>query len=305
MLPKTAIIGATGFLGRAFLAAHREIHFDCIGADVGPCGQGIRFIDLFSPVSAPLKLAESGHKEALILAGIAGLAECDQDKERTRKVNVEGTLGLVKQLVNEGIKPVFFSSDVIFDGTTGLYDDGFIPGPVNEYARQKAEVEMRMKEICRDGNYLIVRLSKVFSLDKGGGTLFDEMAATLASGGPLRVADDQIFSPIFIRDVIDIVSILQVKNITGVININPPEAWSRYDLALTLAQYMQVSSDYIKKISLDDLQGGFKRPKNTTMKVDKMLRETGYSFKPTKYYIERIAKNWQKEVDSQKEKEVF
>ncbi|GEM_PF-2681474 len=153
-----------------------------------------------------------------------------------------------------------------------------------------------MKEICTRGNYLIIRISKVFSFDKGDGILFDEMASILVSGGLLRAAHDQIFSPVFVLDLVNLVTILQTKGVTGVININSSEIWSRYDLALVLAQRMGVSSDHVEKISLVDLQEAFSRPKNTIMKTDKLMRETGYKFTPTIQYIKRIAENW-KESD--------
>lgn len=292
MVPKTAVIGATGFIGKFFFAAHRRIHRDCMGTSRDTGREDMSYLDLFSPEIAPLKLAKSGHQAALILAGIAKLAACEKEKKLTRKINVDGTLDFVQHLVDEGIKPIFFSSDNVFDGVTGLYDEESLPNPLNEYGRQKAEVESRMKEICTKGNYLIVRISKVFSLDKGDGTLFDEMASILKSGGLVRAAYDQIFSPIFVLDLVKLVTILQMKGVTGVININSPEIWSRYDLALALAQCMGVSSDRIEKISLTDLREGFSRSKNTTMKTDKLLRGTGYKFTPMMRYIERIAESW-------------
>lgn len=292
MPPKTAIIGATGFMGKFFFKAYRETYHDCIGTSRDADRKDMFFLDLSAPAIAPLGLAESGHQDALILAGMINLAECEQEKGLTKKINVEGVSDLVKQLARDGIKPIFFSSDIIFDGVAGLYDEGSIPNPLNEYAKQKVEVESRIKEICRDGNYLIFRFGKTFSLEKGDGTLLDEMASTLKSGGSLRAAYDQIFSPIFVLDVINIVMALQMKNVTGVINISSPEVWSRYDLAVALGECMGVDSNRVKRISLDDLQETFKRPKNTSIKASKILREIDYKFKPMMRHIEQIAESW-------------
>lgn len=272
------------------------MYADCVGTSRNPHKAGMSFLDLFLPMGAPLKLRESGHQDALIIAGITKIAECEKEKEWTRKINVEGTLSLVRQLVNDGIKPVFFSSDLVFDGRRGLYTEESIPSPLNEYARQKVEVESRIKEICRDGNYLIVRLPKTFSINKGDGTLFDEMASILNSGQSFRAAYDQVLSPIYIVDVVRIVMLLQVKKATGIIHVCSPEVWSRYDLALALADWMGVDSGYIEKISLDDLQETFKRPKNTSMKADKMKRETGYQFAPITNYVKKTAENWRLET---------
>lgn len=92
------------------------------------------------------------------------------------------------------------------------------------------------------------------------------MAATLRSGGIVRAADDQIFSPICIFDLVKLVMLLQIKGVRGVINISSPQVWSRFDLALALAKCMEVDLTRIQKISLDDLQEPFRRSKNTSRK---------------------------------------
>lgn len=297
MVPKTAIIGATGFIGKAFYAAHHRIHPDCVGTTRDMRRKYLRYLDLSSPVLEPLELAQSGHREALILAGMANPALCEKDKGLARKVNVDGTLELIEKLVAEGIKPVFFSSDVVFDGMTGEYAEDSPVNPLNEYGRQKVEVEAGSKKICSGGNYLVVRIPKTFSLNKGDGSLFDEMAAVFRRGGTVRAASDQIFSPIFVLDLVRAVMVLQTRGATGVIHISPAEIWSRYDLALALARCMGVDSGLVEKIALADLGENFRRPKNTTMRTDRLIRETGYEFPPMMRYIEKVAENWRTETD--------
>lgn len=293
MLPKTAIIGATGFIGKHFYEEYRKVHPDCVGTSRDGNRKDMSYLDLASPNITPLNLTGTGHRAALILAGITKLAVCEQEKELTWQVNVDGVLDLVRQLADQGIKPVYFSSD-IFQREDGDHNETSEPKPLNEYARQKAAVEAGIKDICGNGNYLIIRLSKTFSMNKGDGTLFDEMAANLSAGKQLRAAHDQVFSPVYVMDVVKIVSILQSKDASGVINVNPPEVWSRYDMAVTLAEHMGVGTDRIERISLNDLNESFKRPKNTTLNPGLMLRMTGYQFKPTEDHIRQIAQNWKK-----------
>lgn len=290
-LPKTAVIGASGFIGSAFLSRYRQIYSDTIGTARNLSGKNVLHLDLLDPDIAQLRLSETGHKEALILSAISKIDKCEKEKEITRKVNVEGTLELIRQLVKEGIKPIFFSSDYVFDGITGNYADDAPTNPITEYGRQKAEVEAAIGETSK-GNYLVVRLSKVFSLKKGDGSLLDEMAGILASGGIVRAAFDQIFCPTLLSDVVNAVAFLQMKGITGIVNVCSAEPWSRYDLALTLAKSIGIDSSRICRISLDDI--GFKttRPKNTSMIPKRLLSGTCIKFTPILEYIEQTASNW-------------
>lgn len=291
LLPQTIIIGAIGLLGREFSSVHRKYYPGCLGTTRDPARKDFAYLDLACPDITPLRLAASGYQDALILAGISKIATCQDNKELSRRINYTGTLTLIQQLVKEGIKPIFFSSDYVFNGKSGNYDDEAPPDPLNEYGRHKAEIEARLKEICH-GKYLVVRLSKIFSLEKGNGTIFDEMASILSSGGTVWSASDQIFSLTLISDLVNVVTTLQRNNATGVYNICSPEVWSRYDLALRMAECLGVAPRKVQKISLDELGESFTRPKNTSMATKRLDRDVNYRFTPIMHCIRKIAENW-------------
>ncbi len=68
-LPKTAVGGAGGFLGRRLMAAHRAVHPDCVGTFHT---QGQPVVDLFKPDIAPLNLQGTGHQEVIAVGGNYG-----------------------------------------------------------------------------------------------------------------------------------------------------------------------------------------------------------------------------------------
>lgn len=291
-VPKTVVIGASGFLGGNFLLSHRYIHPSCIGTTrKADNTRNIASLDLLSPNIIPVKLAETGHTDALILTGITKIERCEREKELSKKVNVHGTLELIRQLVSEGIKPIYFSSDYVFDGKTGGYTDDASTNPITEYGRQKAEVEAKIGEIS-EGNYLVVRLSKIFSLQRDDNSLLDEMANILASKGRVKAAYDQVFCPTLISDVIDAVGCLQAKGVVGVVNVCSPEAWSRYEIAIELAKAMRIDTNSIFRISLEEMRFDSRRPKNTSMIAKRLSTETQIKFSPILECIRLVANNW-------------
>jgi dTDP-4-dehydrorhamnose reductase len=288
-IPKTVVIGANGFLGRNFLLSYKSIYPDCVGTTRHP--EDPNFLDLVNPDISSLQLSKKGYQQALILAAMPNIAICENEKDRTRKVNVDGTLSLIRQLVKEKIRPIFASTDCIFDGIVGSYEDETPPNPIIEYGKQKSEVEKQIKEIC-DHNYLTIRLSKVFSLVKGDGSLLDEMASTLASGGIIQAAYNQVFCPTLVSDLISVVLKMQEKNFKETFNVCSPEKWSRYDLAMKLAGAMNRNADKVKRISLDDLGESFRRPKNTTLSVERLQEAIDFDFTPIDQSIMNVAQNW-------------
>ena len=204
---------------------------------------------------------------------------------------------LIKQLVGEGIKPIIFSSDMVFDGTLGNYNEDSPLKPLNAYGWFKSELEAYMREKC-NGRYLIFRLGKVLNLEKNSGSILDEMASTLVSGKVVRAAHDQIFNLAPIQDLISVVLTLQKKDACGVYNVCSPEVWSRYDLALQMAESLEIDKSKIQKISLDDLIEPFKRPKNTSMSTKKLHQEIGFTFTSIRGCVHQVAENWKSNLSN-------
>jgi dTDP-4-dehydrorhamnose reductase len=290
-LPKTVVIGAGGYLGRHLLAAHREAGSDALGVDV--VGEWPHLLDLAAPDIRPLRLRESGFEYAIIAAAVAGLARCEQDKEYTRARNVTGTLELARQLVQEGVTPIFFSTDAVFDGREGGYREGSPTNPLNEYGAQKAEVERRLPEVSQ-GRYLICRLGKVFGLTRGDRTLLDEMAGRLTQGQEVAAARDMIFCPVLVHDVIRAVLELQTVGATGLFNVCGLEVWSRFDLAQAVARALAADPALVRGVSLDDLREPFGRPKRTDMVCGKLRATIDLEFQPMAACIAALAKQYQK-----------
>jgi dTDP-4-dehydrorhamnose reductase len=224
----------------------------------------------------------------MIAAAVCRMSLCEQDKESTFQCNVERALYLAQYFAQRGITPILFSTDYVYDGIAGDYTEASRPNPLNEYGRQKVVLEELLPSVCGD-NYLLIRPGKVFGLEKGDKTLFDEMASHLTQHIPIRAAYDQIFSPIAIQDLIQAVFSLQRLRLKGVFNICGQEKWSRYDLGLKIAEKLLVPLHLVEPISLDDLKETFKRPKCTTMRLDKLLQNIEIEMTSMEEYIEKIA----------------
>jgi dTDP-4-dehydrorhamnose reductase len=284
------VIGGGGLVGRALLEAHKRARPLTEGTSRTGIG-GLKRLDLLNPDISGLNLR--GVRDALITASLSGIAHCQNDPDGTRKINVEGTLKLMHMLYDEGVRPVFFSSDYVFDGKRGGYADDAPVRPSTEYGRQKAEVEEAMMEMT-GGRGLALRLSKVFTLAKGDGTLFDEMASALSSGKTVRAATDQVFNPIALADVVRATLVAQAERIKGIVNVCSSESWTRYELAVELAARMGVDASLVEPIKLGEV--GIERPLDTSMKPQRLLDELGLRPASIRDALRAVADNWSRIV---------
>lgn len=293
-LPRTVVIGADGFIGRHLHGAYRQHLPDCLGTSYHRRAPDLAYFDLLKPEVAPLRLVETRHKAAIITAAVTKVNHCEENKQFTRKVNVEGTISLVHQLNEIKVLPIFLSSDYVFSGAKESgYTDFDPPCPNTEYGEQKAVVE---KEIASTGKpYIIIRLSKVFDLEKGSNTLLDEMANRLVRGEEVLAAYDQLFCPTWIDDVVNAILEIQRYRIRGLINVCSPEAWTRYDLALAVAKTLGCNLSLVKKISLDELPAGSKRPKKINMVCLRLRNEADVHFTLMSDCLEKLKQAYQNE----------
>jgi len=205
-------------------------------------------------------------------------------------VNVEGTLEAARQIARLGMRLVYLSSDYVFSGRDGPYADDARPSPGTEYGRQKAQVERELPSLAAD--HLVMRLSKIFGLERGDGTLLDEMAAALATGEEIAAATDQRFCPTLVTDFVNAFAAFQRSGDRGIVNVCSPESCSRHEIACRLAVAMRVARQRVRRIALHDLPSMRQRPLDTTMTCRRLHAVTEMEFTPLAASLERVAANY-------------
>jgi dTDP-4-dehydrorhamnose reductase len=250
----------------------------------------LTYFDLRRPALDALRLEETGHRAVLIASAKPNVDFCEREKEAARAVNVLGTLELIRQVSRTSMQVIFLSSDYVFEGRTGQYDDAAEVKPTTEYGRQKAFVEKELPSLS--DNFLILRLSKIFGLEKGDRTLLDDLACSLHSGRTVRVARDQVFCPTFVGDLVGAIQAIQARGLKGLLNVCSPEACPRHTVARLLAAAMRVDSALVESIGLHDIPAMANRPLDTSMKCSRLNREVGVSFRPLQASVRAVAENW-------------
>jgi dTDP-4-dehydrorhamnose reductase len=295
--PKIAVIGAAGLVGSRLFAAYRSEHPDLIGTDWKGRG-GLRTLDLANPDISGLRLAETGHRAAVIAAvGSKRFDVCETKKDYTRARNVDGTVDLGRRLRGAGLMVVHISTDGVFGGERGGYRETDEPEPVNEYGRQKRAAEVGLLE-ATGGAALVLRVGQIFGAKMGDGTLPDQIAGRLAAGETVDAAFDQAFTPTALDDLPDAIAALVAAGARGLCHLAGPESWTRLAVAQRLAEGLGSDRSKVRRISLDQIPGEFARPKNLSLKCER-LKELGLALTPASRVLDLVIANYlTKETES-------
>ncbi|MCH9632029.1 MAG: dTDP-4-dehydrorhamnose reductase [Chlamydiae bacterium] len=267
---KIIIIGCSGYVGSQLFQFYNSRDAETLGTSRHDSKKHPYF-DLNNPSLDFLDQLSAKYTTAIICAAIPNIAKCENAPKETFSQNVLGTLNLAQQLVKRNIKPVFFSSDVVFDGKADLYQDESAANPINEYGSQKLLLEQLVPKICDD--YLMIRLSKTFSVERQDETFLHQLAKQVYSGKSIRAASDLVFNPINISDVIKAIDLLIQNNCNGTYNISGTETTSWYLLANQLADAIGLSKNKIEETSIDEFGKGASRAKKLNVQPKKLLSE--------------------------------
>lgn len=287
---KTAIIGASGYIGRHLLQSYRQSFPDCVGTAFSNPAPDLVPFDIREPNLAALRLEETGHEAVIITSAKPNIAFCEQHPAAAYAVNVAGTLELIRQIGRTSLSVIFLSSDYVFEGTRGNYSDTDETNPTTEYGRQKAIVEREIPSLVK--NFLILRLSKVYGLQKNDGTFLDNLAQSMVNDQEIFAAIDQYFCPVEITDLIRAVRTVQATETSRSIHICSSEIWSRHEIATTLANEMGVNLGRIKKVRLHEIPSLMGRPQNLSMRASSLKCTTKLVLTSLVQSLKQIAANW-------------
>ena len=270
------ILGGSSYVGRhlfARLGPERAI----ATYNRHPIPDGVHYDALSMSLPDILERPET-ISHAVILLGDTNPETCAEDPERSQFLNVESIKRAIDGLLQLQIKPVFTSSEFVFDGMKGNYTETDPADPILLYGRQKVEVEQYLEEVC--GDYIVARLAKVFGAERGDRTLFTGWLDAIERGQrTIRCAEDQVFSPIYVGDVVEGLIRLMEAGAQGVFHLSSREPFSRLALLeMLLADVQKVSPVQVEvtPCSIHDFGLREKRPLDVSMIPDTLMAVTGF-----------------------------
>ncbi|MBI4586610.1 MAG: SDR family oxidoreductase [Planctomycetes bacterium] len=288
-LPPLAIFGASGFIGR-HLAEYFSHHAEevwgsyCHGA---PPKRGQSFhYDLLASDPEEFFDRRKNIQVAVLCAGITNVERCKNNLALSTAVNGAGLKRLVQELAKRRIRPVFLSSDCVFDGKKAEYREIDRPGPTTVYGRQKVEVEEFIKE--RSEKYLIVRLSKIFGTELSDGSLFTSWLEKAAKKEKIFSARDQFIQPTWAGDLARSIHGLLKNDLGGVYHLASAEFSSRLALAQKFFAHLDLDPSLIVDCSIHDFNLAETRAEKIRLCSDKFHEETGCRFRSTDECFEEI-----------------
>lgn len=200
------------------------------------------------------------------VAGATDVERCESQPQWAMDCNCRGPLALAQAASN--IPFVYFSTEYVFDGVDGPYDEESPTSPISAYGRSKLCGE---QEILRaHASPLIVRTTVVFGPDPAQKNFLYTLRRLVGSGKTMRVPSDQISTPTYNRDLATATLSLVNSGQTGIFNVCGPELLSRYDFALMAAKRLALDTSLIYSVPTSELNQRAPRPLAAGLNIAKL-----------------------------------
>jgi dTDP-4-dehydrorhamnose reductase len=197
-------------------------------------------------------------------AALSRSPECQANPALAHKLNVEVTARLAD--LAAAIPFVFFSSDLVFDGRAGYYDESAPVNPLSVYAETKVAAE---RIVLANPAHTVIRTSLNGGASPTGDRGFNEqMRRAWQAGQTLRLFTDEFRSPIHAEATARAVWELVARNKTGLYHVAGSQRLSRVQIGQLLAARWPELNPRIESASLKDYSGA-PRPPDTSLNCAK------------------------------------
>jgi len=270
---KALVVGASGLVGGALMRALRAARIDCVGTYGAHPQAGLVALDITSPDQLRACLERYRPESVFLAAALTHVDYCEDHPDEAFKINLEGPRALAEAGRAIGAQVVFYSTDYVFDGKAGPYDEEAHAAPLSIYGRSKWAAEQALQEILE--YVLILRTTGVFGWDLNSKNFAMQVYHKVRARERMTIPMDQFGNPTLADYLAEMSLALAQRGVLGIVNVVGKDLIARSDFARALVQLYEGSPDLVVPVPTESLQQKALRPHYGGLRTEKLERLLG------------------------------
>ncbi len=261
--------------------------FDVIGTHYSFATNDTEYFDVFDQSKTTFDIRAFSPDAVVHTGALTHVDYCETHEDESYRHTVASTEAAIALANDFGARFVYISSDYVFDGEDGPYDENAETHPISVYGRHKLLAEKMVREQCE--NYLILRITNVYGSEIRGKNFVAFLAKTAEAEEEktLRLPVDQFATPINAADIAKVLVALLNDNKQGIYNIASDEYLSRVELAERVLKHFPGHKVKVEAIRTEDLGQAAPRPLFGGLKNNKIKGEyPKMDFSTVEEYVE-------------------
>jgi dTDP-4-dehydrorhamnose reductase len=297
-MKKVLITGSNGLLGQALNQLFQK-RFRVLStgiediAVVKTSENGYQILDVIDFAKCKAVINEFKPDVIVNAASFTQVDECENKREQCWQVNVKAVENLANLARRHDIHLIHYSTDYVFNGKNGPYQEADRPQPLGYYGKSKLASENVLRQIgCP---FSIIRTCVLYGTGMAvKKNFFLWILENLQKEKPISVVTDQFNNPTLAEDLATGSLLVIEKAAIGLYHLAGEEYLNRFDFASKIAQIFDLPADRIKAIKSSQLKQSSPRPLLGGLKIDLAREKLGYhpqSLRESLNYLKRKISN--------------
>ncbi|RZK55419.1 MAG: SDR family oxidoreductase [Pedobacter sp.] len=225
---KTVLVtGSNGLLGQKItekIRAEKSVNLIATskGADRFSFKDGYVYaeMDILNPAQVRTVIEQYKPDAIIHTAAMTNVDTCHIERKAAYQLNVVATQTLISLCEEFDIHFIHLSTDFVFDGANGPYDETAKPNPVSYYGETKLQAEELVKK--SNARWAILRTILVYGIvsDMSRSNIVLWAKGALEKGNPLNIVNDQYRMPTLAEDLADACLLAVERNAQGIFHIS-------------------------------------------------------------------------------------
>jgi len=267
---KFLVTGSAGLIGRQVVKDLSETHevFSCYNKSKPEHGNIIK-MDLLNHEMISNVMSEKKPDVVIHLGAMTAVDLCDTQQDNALKINSQATEILAKECSKINSFMVYVSTDYVFDGNTGMYEENDTTNPLGFYGKSKLLGEKSIQNFS--SNWCIARTSTPFGLHPTKKSFPIWVIENLQKQKQIDVLTDQFTSPTYVPSLSRMLIEISERHLTGIIHVAGASKISRYEMASLVSDKLGLDGKLLREISINDIKWEAQRPKDSSLNVSKAI----------------------------------
>ncbi|WP_417195758.1 dTDP-4-dehydrorhamnose reductase [Bizionia sp.] len=264
MKTEVLITGSNGQLGKTVFALHQGNNYKALNFTFTTKAT----LDISNQEQVDRYFKSNNFNYCINCAAYTAVDRAEDEKEEAFLINAIGARNLAEACKKYGVILIHISTDFVFDGSKNEpYSETDIPNPINVYGASKLQGERNIQSILE--NYFIIRTSWLYS--EFGNNFVKTMLRLGAEKEELHVVNDQIGSPTYAQDLVEVVLeiIISGNKKFGLYHFSNKGAISWFEFAQAVFKLGQISIK-LNSIQTKNYPTPARRPKNSVLESSKI-----------------------------------
>ena len=259
---KILVVGGQGSLGQELL---RRLP-NAIGTSrTGVAGEALDIVD---PDQVMEVVRQCRPTCVINTAAMTSVDVCEKERELAASVHVGGTRNLVAACEVTGSRFVHLSTNYVFDGAGGPYDEDDLPNPLSVYGQTKLESESLVMDTDNGG--LVIRTAVFYGLEARKPNFVTWALRQLILGRPVSIVTDEWANPTYVSDLAEAIVALVHREASGILHGAGPDFFTRYEMVMAVCDVFGLDRGLVTPVTSDDLGQAAARPPRAGLKTDRI-----------------------------------